>query len=195
MSRSIILASSSPRRSMLLSKLGVPFTVEPSSYEEDLDFSSDPFELVEFLATGKANAVAHHHSSGIIVGADSIVFFNGKVYGKPLTHEKAMEMLRELNGSEHSIITGVCLIDIDHHKKIIFSEETRVIFHQVSEKELRTYVDTGEPLDKAGAYALQEKGVFLIKKIMGDRDNAIGLPVQTLRKKLSELSIDLPSRK
>ncbi len=182
----LILASTSPRRKELLRKLNIPFTVEPSDFEEVITQDSDPFELVKKLSYGKAQAVVNNFPESVVIGADTVVVFDKKIYGKPHTADKALEMLKELNGTEHSIITGVTIIFPSPFKIISFAEETKIFFKQVSEQELIDYVTTGEPLDKAGAYAFQEKGSFLIDHIEGDLDNAIGLPVNKIELELKK---------
>jgi len=155
MNRKIILASSSPRRRELLEKASLVFDVVSSSYEEDMTLPLSPRELVIKLSRGKAEDVAKNQKDAIVIGADLIVACGGKVLGKPHTKEKAKEMLLMLSGNTHSVWTGLTVIDIEGGKTISEAIEVKVTFKRLSEKEIDDYVKTGEPLDKAGAYAIQ----------------------------------------
>lgn len=173
--RKIILASASPRRSELLSSLGVAFTVIPSAYEENIDTFSDVEQMVTELSYQKANDVHKTHCQDIVIGADTVVVLDGKILCKPKDELDATKMLKSLSGREHKVYTAVTLLCED--KRISFCNTTSVTFFELNEKEISDYVKSGEPLDKAGAYGIQGKGAYLVKKIEGDYYSVMGLPV------------------
>ena len=175
--KTIVLASSSPRRKEILEKSGLSFVIDPSSFEEDMNQNLGSAELVKVLSLGKAKDVAKRHKNAIVIGADSIICLNRKVLGKPHTKGEAIRMLSELSGSIHSAITGFTMIDTDSGKTFTDSVETKIYFRKLTEEEIEKYVETGEPLDKAGAYAIQGKGAMFVKKIEGDYFNILGLPL------------------
>lgn len=187
--KKIILASTSPQRRKLLQKLNIPFETEESDYEEDLTLKLSPEELVKKLSLGKASVVAKNHHDAVVIGADTIIVFNGIVMGKPHTKEKALEMLQKLNGNEHVVITGYTIIDTENNKVETSSVITKVLFHKVEEGKLEEYVNSGEALDKAGAYAIQGNGAFLVKSVEGEYTNVIGLPLISLASSLSHFGI------
>lgn len=179
----LILASASPRRRELLGLFGLPFTVVPSQYEERLpNRHPEPAELAVHLATEKARDVAARQSNALVLGADTVVALEDRVYGKPNDTEDAVRMLRELSGRIHQVITGVAVIDTRgaSHTTHVLHAVTDVTFRPLSEVEIRAYVSTGEPADKAGAYAIQGYGGLLIEGIRGDYPNVVGLPVTPL---------------
>ena len=178
----IILASNSPRRRELLTREGVEFTVIPSSYEEVENFGLAPEKYVEFLAFNKAKSVFDLHG-GVVIGADTVVVLNGKILGKPKDSEDARLMLKALSDSTHEVITGYSILSKD--KTIKGSEITKVTFKKLTDKQIVDYVNTGSPLDKAGAYGIQD-GDFLVDTIVGDYDNVVGLPVLKIKKLLTE---------
>lgn len=189
MKKKIILASTSPRRKELLRKTGLVFDVVGSDYEEDMSLEIPALSLAEHLARGKAEAVAKRFSDALIISADTFISYEGKIVGKPHTKERAKEMLCEFSGKTHSVITGFCVIDSD--KIVTRSVETKVIFRTLDEKEIDEYIATGEPLDKAGAYAIQGYGGKLIEKIEGDYSNVVGLPIEELLRTLrSDFGLD-----
>ena len=185
----IILASSSPRRKEILSKLRLPFTVAVSDYEEDMTLPMPPAELAQYLSAGKARAVAKSHPDAIIIAADTFIIYGNHVLGKPKTEERAREMLRMLSGQENDILTGVTILDSSDNHHYSFSEITKVFMKVISEDTITAYIKTGEPLDKAGAYALQELGAILIDRIEGDFFNAMGLPLARLALELQKFGI------
>lgn len=189
----IILASASPRRKELLEKLQIPFIVEASDYEEDNNLNLEPLELAKALSAGKARTVAGRHKGeeAIIIGADTFVLLDNKILGKPHTLEKAKEMIRQLSGRPHSVITGFTVIDAKSGKEVSKAIESKVYFRKLIEREIEEYVRTGEPLDKAGAYAIQEMGSALIEKTEGDYTNIVGLPLPALIEELKRLGINL----
>lgn len=187
--RTIILASGSPRRKELLSLIGLKFKVDVSDFEENLGLKLKPHELSKYLSFEKARAVAHNYKNAVIIAADTFIVFRGKLLGKPHTEKEAMRMLTLLNGKSHSVITGYTVLDTNTGKKSSRSVETKVWFRNMAEDELRAYVRTGEPLDKAGAYAIQGIGSLIVKKIEGDYFNVIGLPVASLAATLKKFDI------
>lgn len=189
--RQIILASTSPRRKMLMGFTGLPFTVVASDYEEDMTLKMPPHDLVKTLSHGKAAAVAKKYKNAIVIGADTIVVLGKHVMGKPHTAPKAIAMLKKLNGKVNTVLTGVTVIDTVSGKMISQTVETKIHFRKVSLQEILVYVKTSEPLDKAGAYAIQERGIALIHKIDGDYASALGLPLHTLRTILKKFSVKM----
>lgn len=189
--KTIILASGSPRRKELLEKLGIKFEVEPSGFEETVVPSLMPDELVKQLSAGKAKNIASKHQNALVIGADTIVSFKNTVLGKPQTKEKAKEMLRALSGNVHSVFTGFTIIDTDSGKIISKAVETKVHFRKLTDQEIDNYVNTDEPLDKAGAYAIQGIGALLVEKIDGDCNNVVGLPLAELAISLRDFGINI----
>ena len=183
-----ILASKSPRRHELLDMVGVEHEVITSDCDENIEYSG-PADMVCRLSELKAEAVAKELPAGeeaIIIGSDTIVYYDGEVLGKPKSEEDAFRMLSELSGNTHSVFTGVTIIDPSAGKKETFFEETKVTFYDVTEEEIRAYIKTGDPLDKAGSYGIQGKGAFLVQRIEGDYYTVVGLPVAHLLQSLKE---------
>jgi septum formation protein len=188
--KQIILASGSARRKEILEKLGFPFEVVPSSYSEDMNQNLDPRELAKILSIGKAKDVAQNYKDAIVIGADTFISFNGKVLGKPITAEKAESMLLEMSGNCHEVVTGFTIIDTAQNKTISKSVVTKVYFKKLTKAEISSYTKSGEPLDKAGAYAIQGKGVLFVEKIEGDYLNIIGLPLSAVAEELKNFGIN-----
>ncbi|WP_339250768.1 Maf family protein [Sporosarcina sp. FSL W8-0480] len=183
----IILASGSPRRRELLSVLGLPINVLPSNVEENVELIDKDFnDYVQKLAVKKAGAVAKMNPDAVVIAADTIVVFEDEVYPKPETKEQAEMFLRTFSGKAHSVFTGVSIKA--HGKDIVFSEETKVVFKELDDNLIKAYVDSGDPMDKAGGYGIQTAGVLLVDKIEGDYSNVVGLPlaklVEILRREL-----------
>lgn len=191
-SKSIILASASPRRKALLAQIGIPFNISISSFTEDEAEDQEPHAYVQKQALGKATDVAKNYHNAIIIGADTTVAFNGTLLGKPLSPQKAAEMLTLLSGNPHKVITGYSIIDAHTNKTITDSVETTVWLKKLTTEEIDWYVATGEPLDKAGAYAIQEKGGLFVEKLEGDYFNVVGLPIPSLIRDLSHFGIHIP---
>jgi septum formation protein len=177
MKKKIILASGSPRRKELLEKAGLVFDIVISDYEENMSLPLSPSELAKYLSRGKAEAVAQRVENAVIISADTFISHKGKIIGKPHVPEKAKEMLRNFSGKTHSVITGFTIHDTADKKTISRAVETKVFFRELTDEEIDGYVATGEPLDKAGAYAIQGGASGFIEKIEGDYDNVVGLPV------------------
>jgi septum formation protein len=185
----LILASESPRRKELLSKLGLPFEVMHSDYEEDMNALPDPRQLAKFLSLNKAKSVAQKvKGDAIIIAADTFVVHNNTFLGKPHTPENAKVMLQSLQGQTHSVITGLAIIDTATNKIVNEISETKVTMRAISDDEIDWYVTTGEPLDKAGAYAIQGGAAIFVEKIDGDYFTVMGLPLCLLSKKLKEFN-------
>lgn len=190
----IVLASSSPRRQELLRQIGIPFVVQVSTFEEDNSLNLIPQELTVWQAKQKAFGVFYeclqqNRPADLIIGADTVVVLNGEVFGKPKDESEAKAMLTRLAGREHQVITGVAVVK-DGKVSTDFSE-TQVWFRPLSQEEIEEYVETGEPLDKAGAYAIQGIGALLVEKISGSYDNVVGLPLNTLAKCCHKVGVDL----
>ena len=188
----LILASASPRRKELLGLLGVPFEVVPSAYEERLPaIHPEVDRLAAHLAGEKARDVAARHPGRLVLGADTIVTLDGRVYGKPAGSTDAARMLRELSGRTHQVVTGVALLGRRDGEPVIFAESTDVTFRDLDEREIATYVATEEPMDKAGAYAIQGIGAMLIEGIRGDYTNVVGLPVPRVVRLLLDAGLSI----
>lgn len=174
---SIILASVSPRRTELLNQIGVPFQVIPSLVEEGEAFYPWKGWVLEMAKT-KALAVKVQ-SDDIVLAADTLVIANNRVMGKPLDNEEARSMLETLSGSSHEVMTGICVIKGKDPERIIYQdvETTRVFFRELAPEEIAAYVESGEPLDKAGAYGIQGLGGLLVERIEGCYYNVVGLPL------------------
>ena len=189
--RLIILASASPRRKELLEKIGLKFKVDPSDFPEELRSGSRPAELAVKLSQGKARAAALKNPDALIIAADTIGVIGRRIIGKPHTAPEAVKMLELLSGRAHRVITGLTVLDSNSGDLISRAVETRVYFKKLSETEIRRYVASGEPLDKAGAYAIQGLGSLLVEKIQGDYYNVMGLPLQALSEVLREFGVNL----
>ena len=192
----IVLASGSPRRKELLAKTGLKFSVVVSGGEEKAE-TSDPAETVEKLSLDKASAVADllqaEKEPQLIIGADTVVACDGEILGKPSDREDAFRMLWKLQGQTHQVYTGVTLLlkKIHTWQAHTFSEKTDVQFYPVSREELLAYIETGEPMDKAGSYGIQGGFGIYVKGICGDYNNVVGLPVGRLVYELKKLGIDI----
>lgn len=173
--KELILASKSPRRKELLSMAGVAYTVETAEVEEKYPDDLTPPEIVQYLAGIKAEAVFSKHPDRVVLGADTIVVLDGQILGKPKDKEDAVRMLTLLSGRTHEVYTGVAILSGEREKH--FYERTEVTFYKLGEEEIRAYVETGEPLDKAGSYGIQGRGLVFIRCLNGDYATVVGLPV------------------
>jgi septum formation protein len=187
--KKIILASASPRRKEILKITGLKFTVCRSDYEEDLGLKLPPHELAQFLSNKKAEALSSKYRDAIVIAADTFIVYKSKLLGKPHTEPEAVRMLNMLNGKEHAVITGYTILDTGINNKVSRSVETKVFFKKLSKEEIIAYACSGEPLDKAGAYAIQGLGAVFIEKIEGDFFNVVGLPLCALTESLKEFGI------
>lgn len=173
--KKLILASASPRRFELMSLLNYPFEVVIPLNEEVVDETLSLRKQVENLALDKATEVFTSHTDAIVIAADTVIQFESTLMGKPHTEKNAFKMLKKLQGETHEVITAVAILSST--KTIIFSEVTEVTFNPMSDQEIKEYIDTKEPLDKAGAYTIQEKGALFIQGIKGDFYTVMGLPI------------------
>ena len=180
----IILASQSPRRRELLSLITTEFEVITADVDETIDENETAENTVMMLSRKKANAVSTLNPGRIVIGADTIVVCDGKILGKPENRKHATEMLRSLSGRTHQVLTGVTITD--YYKTETFFVSSDVTFFDLTDEEIISYAESGEPDDKAGAYGIQGKGSLLVEKISGDYFNIVGLPVSMLNKKLKD---------
>lgn len=182
--RKIILASASPRRRELLEKAEIPFNLCIKNVDETVPEGLTPEEAAMFVAEKKALAVAGVDEEAVVIGADTIVVLDGEILGKPADEEDAIKMLMRLSGREHTVITGVCLACGD--KKTTFCKSSKVTFYKLERDEVKRYVRTGEPMDKAGAYGIQGKGSLFVESIEGDYFNIVGLPLASVVRELKK---------
>ena len=180
----LILASASPRRAELLKLLKVKFRILPGEAEEVAHEHLTPLEVCQLNAHRKARAVAKKNPDALVLAADTLVFLDGEILGKPRNLADARWMLAKLQGRTHQVVTGVCLMHLRVHRERIFAVSTDVLFHPLDDKQIRDYLVKVDPLDKAGAYAIQESGEKIISEISGFYSNVVGLPVERLRKEL-----------
>lgn len=180
----IILASESPRRREILANTNINFTTKSIPTEEVIDPKLPLPQAIEQVAQQKAKAVQPLLPKEVILGADTIVSIDGEILGKPHTKEKAIKMLETLSGRTHQVITGVAILYEDTCE--LFHEISEVTFYPLTQQEIFDYVDTKEPLDKAGAYAIQGKGAILVAKISGDYYNIVGLPIAKVFRRLAK---------
>lgn len=202
----IILASQSPRRKELLEQIGLEFEICPAKGEEIIT-KSIPEEVVMELSKQKAEEIAalvssygENHkeittpSDILVIGADTVVAYDGKILGKPKDEADAKRMLSMLAGNIHSVFTGVTLVFIDKSGRtgeVVFYEKTDVKMHEMTDTEIERYISTGEPMDKAGSYGIQGKGAIYIEKIDGDYNNVVGLPITRIYQELKKIGIDI----
>jgi septum formation protein len=191
MKKKIILASTSPRRHGLAQEMGLEFEVIPSNYEEDMNLKLSPKELAKTLAYGKALDVAKNRKEGVVIGIDTFILFNGQKLGKAKTKERAYKFLKSFSGKKLKVISGVALIDCKSKKEIKDYEISEVKLKKMSDEEIKIYIETGEPLDKAGGFAIQGLGAIFIDRISGSYTNIVGLPVSCLYKNLKKLGVNI----
>lgn len=183
----LVLASASPRRRELLLTVGVKVEVLPSNVEEDVVPGETPAEHVARLSRSKALAVGARHADRWILGADTVVVVDGEVLGKPGSHPEAFSMLRRLSGREHSVLTGFFIYHSTGRQSRHGVVQSSVLVKALSDEEIRGYIHTGEPFDKAGAYAVQGIGMFMIRAVRGSYANVVGLPVCEVVEHLRDL--------
>ncbi len=187
----IVLASASPRRKELLEQIGLQFEIKPSNHDEELQDDLTPHEMARALSLEKARAVASKNKNAIIIAADTFIVIDEKIIGKPHTDDQARDMLILLNGKSHLVITGYTILDTDDGKLVVRSVETTVHMRGLTPDEIESYIQTGEPIGKAGAYAIQGLGAVFIEGIEGDYSNVVGLPLNDLAASLKEFGFYL----
>jgi septum formation protein len=185
----IILASASPRREDLLRRMGLRFTVVRPAGVEELLGGAAPDVVAMQNAQRKARAVAGRHPDSVVIGADTIVVLDGKLFGKPRDLEDAARMLGQLAGRQHEVVTGVCLLHRALDLELTFAETTRVWMHPLTRPQIAEYLAKINPLDKAGAYAIQEHGAGLVERIEGSYHNVMGLPTERLAATLERIGM------
>jgi septum formation protein len=173
----IILASKSPRRRYLLEQAGLRFSVIPSSFDENTETRTEPESYARNLAESKANVIAEAYPDHWVIGADTIVLIDNDILGKPRSDVEARNMLRRLSAKTHRVLTGYCVRCKNRNRFFSETVSTDVCFKSLSAAEIEWYIQSGEPFDKAGAYAIQGLGTFLVKRINGSYTNVVGLPV------------------
>jgi len=188
--QNLILASSSPRRKELLENLRLPFAISSSEVDESFDPALSPEEVVMELAERKARVVFQRNPDAFVIGSDTIVVANNQILGKPSGEAEAFNTLKSLSGKRHEVFTGVAILSPTGVTR--FYERTEVWFWELTDEEIKAYVQSGEPLDKAGAYGIQQLGSMLVKKINGDYFAVVGLPVARTIRELKKAGYQLP---
>jgi septum formation protein len=188
---SLILASASPARKKLLEMAGISPIIAHSNFDESQIQKEDPLELVQILAQKKAEMVSQQFNNSLILGCDSVLAFQGQIYGKPLTPQDAITRWQQMRGNTGILYTGHALIDQNYHKSIIRCGITKVYFAQISDRLIEEYIKSGEPLDCAGCFAIDGKGGLFVEKIEGCHTNVIGLSLPLLRQMLTDLNYDV----
>lgn len=190
--RRLILASASPRRREILAEMGLEFQIQPACGEERLE-TEDPVEAVKMLALQKAREVAERtEDPALVIGSDTVVASRGKILGKPRDKEEAFRMLKELQNASHMVYTGVAVVDTVTGEAVIhFAEGTRVSMYPMTEEWIWRYIETGEPMDKAGAYAIQGGCMPYIRELQGEYTTVVGFPAARFYQELLKKGIDL----
>jgi septum formation protein len=188
--QNLILASSSPRRKELLENLRLTFEISSSEVDESFDPGLSPEEVVMELADRKAQVIFQENPQAFVIGADTIVVANGQILGKPTNEADAIGMLKMLSGKKHDVYTGVSIMNPTGSTR--FYEKTEVWFWELTDEDIRAYVQSGEPFDKAGSYGIQQLGSMLVKKINGDYFAVVGLPVARTVRELKRAGYQLP---
>lgn len=181
----LILASASPRRADLLRQLKLDFEVVPSNAKEVFDEHLSPQELCQLNAHRKARAVAKKLPDALVMGADTLVFLDHQIFGKPADAAEAKKMLLQLQGRTHQVVTGVSLIQLRTHRERIFAVSTDVLFRSLTPGQVDEYLAKINPLDKAGAYAIQDSGELIVSEISGSFSNVVGLPIEKVEDELA----------
>lgn len=187
--RNIILASNSPRRRELLTQIGLSFTVSPADADESVLTGESPEAYAVRVALDKARIAAERAGEGIVIAADTIVVVGDSILGKPADANEAAGMLALLAGKEHRVVTALAVMDAGTARSATRTSVTKVWFRDLTEREIAAYVATGEPMDKAGAYGIQERGALLVDRIEGCYSNVVGLPLSLLGEMLREFDV------
>ncbi len=190
--KKILLASSSPRRTMLLNQLGIEHEIWIPEVNERVKLAESPEDLVVSLAVDKALDVAHRAGDGLVVGADTVVVSGGQIFGKPENESHALAMLTRMQGTVHQVYSGVAVVDAKTREIKAGFRKVDVVMMPCKEEWLRAYIATGEPMDKAGAYSIQGIGAMMIKEIHGDFYAVMGLPLVLTVELLSQFGVDSP---
>lgn len=193
-----VLASASPRRKHLLELVGIDFSEQPSDVDETTSEQLEPEALVRLIAARKSLAVGRGAGDALVLGADTIVVLDGEILGKPANEADARHMLRRLSGNTHIVYSGIALYHAAHERMVETAAATRVTFADLSDDEINAYVASGSPMDKAGAYGIQDdRGALFVERIDGDYYNVVGLPLnllyRTLKQEFGDLIERLPS--
>jgi septum formation protein len=196
----LILASQSPRRRVLLRQIGLKFSVRPSAVREDLLDHETPEHNAKRIALNKALEIARSSRRGIVIGADTIVVLKGVILGKPRSQREAEKMLRTLSGKRHTVYTGFALVDVETGRRIVDIEKTNVWFRRLTREEIKEYVASGSPMDKAGAYGIQDDyGAVFVERIEGCFYNVVGFPLtkfyEALQSMIRDRSVSLRRKK
>ncbi len=186
---SIILASESARRVDILRTLGISFAIIPPDINESRKKDEPPKEYVLRISYEKAHKVGSHFPDKWVIAADTVVVYKNRILGKPMNEQEAFSMLKTLSGKWHKVITGFCVLNLT--KKIIYRDavETKVFVRDLNDEEIKRYIKTSEPLDKAGSYAVQGRGGYMVKEIKGSYTNVVGLPICEIAEVLLSLGI------
>lgn len=184
MNKKVILASASPRRQELLKNIINEFEIIPAEVDESLNSDIQPEKAAQYLSRKKAENIAKKYPDAVVIGSDTTVVTDDEILGKPENKKDAYNMLKKLSGKIHKVITGVCILG--EGKEISFSEITEVEFYKLGEKEIEDYLSTDEWTDKAGAYGIQGKAGLFVKRINGDYNNVVGLPVSRLNREIKD---------
>ena len=192
MKKKLILASTSPRRRKILKKLGLTFEIMPSEYEEKLENTNFEYKKIELLAYNKGKSVQKRiNEPALILSADTVVVSNNKILGKPKDTQDAYNMLQELSGKTHSVVTAVCLINTGKDMKFIISETSYVTFTQLNSRTIRKYIEEFKPFDKAGSYGIQELPKEFGSEVEGSFENVVGLCSKSVEKIFQLAKINL----
>ncbi len=186
----LVLASASPRRRDLLRQMGRSFQVFPAEVTELQHQQLSPYEICQLNAYRKARAVAKAYPDCLVVGADTLVCLGDRRFGKPANLGEAGSMLAELQGKSHQVVTGICLLHLRAHRQHTFAESTEVVFRPLSRAQISGYLELIDPMDKAGAYAIQDHGELVVERIEGSFSNVVGLPVERLERELRRWACD-----
>jgi septum formation protein len=190
--KKLVLASASPRRKQMLKELGMRFSVVHTSAEEPPHVRGEaPSAYVQKNAELKARIAARAIKDAFVIGADTVVVYRGRVLGKPLTLQHAFDYMHLLNGRTHAVYTGLCIVDTSDNSVLRAYEKTKVVFRKLTENEIRQYVSRINPLDKAGAYAVQGEGALIVESIAGCYYNVVGFPIARLEQMLLHKGVSL----
>jgi septum formation protein len=190
--KKLVLASASPRRNQMLKEIGVRFTVAHGSFDEPAHTKGEPPSVyVRRNAEGKARSAAHKVNNAFFIGADTVVVYRGRVLGKPGSLQEAFDYLHLLNGRTHAVYTGLCVFDASDRSCLSDYEKTQVTFRKLTEDEIRDYLERINPMDKAGAYAIQGEGALIVESIEGCYYNVVGFPIARLEQMLLNKGVSL----